>query len=60
MAAHYTTTARYLLRLERSGFARRFLRASLAQAPMQPKVWALLVLSYIPGSYEWLRLKRKP
>lgn len=60
MAVHYATTARYLLRLDRPGFARRFLRASLAQAPVQPKVWALWGLSYLPGSYARLRSRRKP
>lgn len=59
MAAHYTNAARYLLRLDRPGFARRFLRASLAQAPGQPKVWAMYALSYVRGSYVWLRPKLK-
>lgn len=59
MAAHYVTTARYLLQLGRAGFARRFLRASLAQAPLQPKVWATLALSYIPGSYVWARSRKR-
>lgn len=58
MAMHYMTTARYLLQLGRNGFARRFLRASLAQVPLQPKVWATLALSYIPGSYVWARRQK--
>lgn len=60
MAAHYMTAGRYFLRLRRQGFARRFLLASLAQAPMQPKVWALLALGCIPGAYDRLRRNRKP
>lgn len=60
LAAHYTTTARYFLRIGRPGFARRFLRASLTQAPMQPKVWALMGLSYLPGAYTTLRPGRRP
>jgi glycosyltransferase involved in cell wall biosynthesis len=59
MAAHYATAARYLLLLGRPGFARRFLRASLAQAPLRPKVWALLGLSYFPSSLDRLHRKRQ-
>jgi len=59
MAAHYTTAARYFLRLDRPGFARRFLRASLALVPLQPKVWGMYALSYVGGSYVWLRRKTK-
>lgn len=55
MAAHYNAAARYFLRLDKPRFARRFLRASMQQAAVQPRAWALYGLSYLPGSYGWLR-----
>lgn len=55
LAEHYATTARYLLQLERPRFARRFLRASLALEPLQPKLWGHLALSHVPVLHARLR-----
>ena len=55
LAKHYTTTAIYLMRVDRPRFARRFFRAALAQAAMKPKTWAHFLLSYVPGLHSRLR-----
>jgi glycosyltransferase involved in cell wall biosynthesis len=48
IAAHYCTTARKLVLRKRLNAARRFFRASLSEAPLKPKVWVHLLLSYTP------------
>lgn len=55
LAAHYASTARYLLRLGRARFARRYLRAALAITPAKPRLWAHLLLSHAPGLHAALR-----
>lgn len=55
LAAHYASTARYLLRLGRPRSARRFLRASLALVARQPKLWGHYVLSFAPVLHARLR-----
>lgn len=58
LAAHYATAARKLLLLDRGVFARKFLRASLAQDPLKPNVWAHYLLSYTPGLHARVRSLR--
>lgn len=55
LAAHYATTALYLLRIDRPRFARRYLRAALAITPARPKLWAHFLLSHTPGLHARLR-----
>ena len=55
LATHYGTTGRYLMRLDRPGFARRFFRASLDCNRLQPKLWVHYLLSYAPGLHRRLR-----
>ena len=61
IAAHYCTTGRKLLLRNRPDSARRFFRASLAEAPLKPKVWGHFLLSYTPAlrrQLERLRARR--
>ena len=55
LARHYGTAGRYLMRLDRPRFARRFFRASLAKDPVQPKTWGHYLISLLPGLYSRLR-----
>jgi len=55
LAAHYTTTALYLLQIDRPRLARRFLHAALAITPAKPRLWAHLLLSHAPGLHARLR-----
>lgn len=55
LAGHYATTARYLMRIGRPRFARRFLRAALSLTPMAPRLWAHLAFSHAPGLHAKLR-----
>lgn len=55
LAAHYTTTALYLLQIDRPRLARRFLHAALAITPARPRLWAHLLLSHAPGLHARLR-----
>lgn len=59
LATHYTTTARYLIRIGRIHSARRFLGAALALDRWQPKLWAHYVLSYFPALHARLRRPAK-
>lgn len=59
LAAHYATTARYLMRIDRARFARRFLGAALAIDARQPKLWAHYALSYFPGVHARFRREAK-
>lgn len=58
LAIHYTNAARYLLRVERPRFARKFLRAAMAQQAWQPRVWAHYLLSFVPGLHARLRSRQ--
>ena len=55
LAPHYASAARYLMRLERPGSARRFLRASLALDGWQPRIWMHYLLSFTPSLHARLR-----
>mgnify|MGYP002777034219 FL=1 len=55
LAAHYATTASYLMRINRPHAARRFYRAALAITPGRPKLWAHLLLSRAPALHARLR-----
>lgn len=55
LSRHYATTARYLMKIDRPIFARRYLKAALKLAPWQPKLWAHLGLSHTPGLHARLR-----
>lgn len=55
LAPHYASAARYLLRVDRPRFARRFLRAALALQPRQPRLWAHWLLSFAPGLHARFR-----
>lgn len=60
LGAHYCTTARKLVLRGRPDAARRFFRASLAEAPLKPKVWGHFLLSYTPALRRQLdRLRAK-
>jgi glycosyltransferase involved in cell wall biosynthesis len=59
LAKHYQTTANYLLRHGRHGFARRFMRAALAMTPFKPKLWAHYVLSFLPSLHGQVRAQQK-
>ena len=59
LALHYTTAARHLLRLNRPGFARRYLRAALAITPFNPKLWAHYLLSFAPKLHSQLQIRRR-
>ncbi len=60
LAKHYQAASNYLLRVGHVGFARRFMRASLARAPVNPKLWAHYVLSFVPFLHKrLLRLQKK-
>ena len=48
LAKHYSISSNYLLRIGHVGFARKFMRASLAHDPNNPKLFIHLVLSYVP------------
>jgi glycosyltransferase involved in cell wall biosynthesis len=55
LAAHYASAGRYLLRIERPKLAKRFLRASIAQNPWKPRIWAHYLLSFTPKLHAMLR-----
>jgi glycosyltransferase involved in cell wall biosynthesis len=55
LAQHYATTARYLMKIDRPLFARRYLKAALKLDPWQPKLWAHLCLNHAPGLHTRLR-----
>ena len=59
LAAHYATTARKLILVDRPRFARRFLQASLVRVPVAPKVWAHYLLSYTPRLHARMRSLRR-
>ena len=60
MAKHYQIASNYLIRIGHFGFARKFMRASLAQAPVNPKLWAHFALSFVPFLHRrMLRLQHK-
>lgn len=59
LALHYTTAARHLLRLNRPGFARRYLRAALVITPFNPKLWAHYLVSYAPKLHSQLQIRRR-
>ena len=58
LAPHYASAARFLMRLDRPKFARRFLRASMVLQAWQPRVWAHYLLSFTPGLHALLRKAR--
>jgi glycosyltransferase involved in cell wall biosynthesis len=55
LADHYASAGRYLLRIKRPSFARRYLRASLQQDFWHPRIWAHYLLSFAPGLHSRLR-----
>jgi glycosyltransferase involved in cell wall biosynthesis len=55
LAAHYASAGRNLMRVDRPILARHFLRASLAEDPWKPRIWAHYLLSYAPGLHARLR-----
>ena len=55
LANHYATTARYLMRIGRPRFARRYLLAAVALHPTATRLWAHLAFSYAPGLHARLR-----
>lgn len=55
MARHYASTAQYLMRIDRPRFARRFLRAALTMTPMDLKLWAHLLIGYMPRLHARIR-----
>lgn len=55
LAKHYATTAGIFMRLGRVSFARRYIRASLAIAPMNIRNQLMLLCSYFPKVYFALR-----
>jgi glycosyltransferase involved in cell wall biosynthesis len=55
MAAHYASAGRYLLRVGRPMFARRFLRASIAFDAWKPRIWAHYLFSFAPSLHAKLR-----
>jgi len=55
LARHYAATARYLLRVDRPRFARRYLRASLGLDPAKPKLWGHYLFSFAPRLHAQLR-----
>lgn len=59
LAHHYASTARYLLRLDRPRFARRYIRASLALNSNQPKLVAHYLVSFVPGLHARVRQPKK-
>jgi glycosyltransferase involved in cell wall biosynthesis len=59
LAMHYTNTARHLLRLNRPGFARRYLRAALAITPLKPKLWVHYAFSYSPRLHAYVQARRR-
>lgn len=59
LASHYATTARYLMRLGRYAWARRFMVAALKLDPMQPRRWGHYAFSYMPGMHTKLRAPNK-
>jgi len=59
LGRHYGTTGRYLMQLDRPRLARRFFRASLARAPLQPKTWLHYAFSFMPGLHSRLRKKNR-
>ena len=59
LARHYYTTAGILLRLGRSRFGRRYLRAALAINPFHLRSLLLYPMSYVNGLYPTLRRLKK-
>jgi len=59
LSRHYGTAGRHLMQLDRPRFARRFFRASLARAPLQPKTWLHYAFSFMPGLHSRLRKKNR-
>lgn len=55
LARHYSSTAKYLMRIDRPKFARRFLKAAIVLTPSDPKLWAHLALSHMPGIHAKFR-----
>jgi glycosyltransferase involved in cell wall biosynthesis len=55
LADHYASAGRYLFRIKRPRFARRFLRASLRQDFWHPRIWAHYLLSFTPSLHSRLR-----
>ncbi|GFE52492.1 hypothetical protein So717_42450 [Roseobacter cerasinus] len=55
LARHYATTARFLLRLGRVRFARRYLAHALRLQPAALRVWVLYALCLSPKLYKQLR-----
>lgn len=59
LAAHYATAGRYLMRINRPRFARRFFGAALTLKPLQPKVWLHWAFSLAPGLHGRLQRPAK-
>lgn len=55
LADHYASAGRYLLRVNRPVFARRYMRASLKQDFWHPRIWAHYLLSFTPSLHSRLR-----
>ena len=55
LSPHYASAARFLLRIDRPRFARRFLRAALVLRPWQPRLWAHWALSFMPNLHARIR-----
>ena len=58
LAPHYTSAARFLMRVDRPKSARRFLRASMVLQAWQLRIWAHYLLSFAPGLHAKLRKAR--
>jgi glycosyltransferase involved in cell wall biosynthesis len=58
LAQHYASAGRYLLRLDRPRFARRFLWAAISQDAGKPRIWAHYLLSFTPGLHGRLRKQK--
>ena len=59
LSPHYASAAQYLMRMDRPGFARRFLRAALVLKPWQPRLWAHYLLSFTPKLHARLRRQQR-
>lgn len=55
ISPHYASAARYLIRVNRPRFARRFLCKALALRPLQPRLWMHWLLSFTPKLHASLR-----
>ncbi|NVO27997.1 glycosyltransferase family 2 protein [Donghicola sp. C2-DW-16] len=55
MAGHYAAAGSYLMRIGRPALARRYFEAARCITPRNPRLWAHLMLSRMPGLHGWAR-----